>query len=102
MEREYKNLPTEISIKDIMSMANLRGTGSTIGPTAVFSRATLSMDYVMEKANGNGLQDLLILTTAITRMTRNGDTVSLLGQVATSTKASMKQIKEMDSVKCTG
>jgi hypothetical protein len=41
MEKEYKNLPMEISIKDIILMESLQGMESIIGLMAAFSRAIL-------------------------------------------------------------
>jgi hypothetical protein len=43
MEKAFKSLQTEPSSKDFMSMANLKGSEDTRGPTANFTKDNGSM-----------------------------------------------------------
>lgn len=102
MDRGFKNLQTEIYIKDYMLMENLLGLGNITGLMEAILKVYLKMVYVMGKVSGREDLEIVISMKGNMLTIRSLAMVFSLGQLVMFIKAIMKMIQEMDMAKCTG
>ena len=102
MERDWRDLPTETCTRAVTPMENLRGTGSTTGSMAVFSREILSTDSERVRECGNDRPVKATVTTVSTETIKNGGLEFLHGPAVTSTGEITRQICVTDMDRCFG
>lgn len=100
--KAWRDSITETSTRVYTLTVNLQASASTTGPMVATSKACSNPASETATEYGKSHMEIATSTKESTFQTKSQATVSLPGQVGTSTKATTRMTPEMTTVRCIG